>query len=374
MKYQKEFSLLTALSLTLALLSTDAAVARGGGGGGRGGFGGGGFAGRSEGGWGGGERADRGEWGGFNRDFDRGFDDGPFSPRADGSSFNNGATARVDTPRVSESELRAAADHDYGVLSADKGYGMASDGGFGRNASTAISAAAARNVGATTNRVSSADLVSRASSVRSDFRNYDTFDRNWWNTHPGSWYYPGWRDGWPWYGVGWDDLGGYWGVTTDPVEYDYGDNITYQNEEVYYGNQPTATAATYYTQAQVLADTTPTTPSAKDSANDWKALGVYSLTQGSQSNTTMLFQLAVNKTGEIRGNYYNVLTQETKPVHGAVDKKDMRCSWVVGTNKSVVYDTGVANLLKSQSTVLVHLSKTQTQQWNLIKLNPPSKA
>ncbi len=85
-----------------------------------------------------------------------------------------------------------------------------------------------------------------------------------------------------------------------------------------------------------------------------------------------MFQLAVNKAGTIRGNYYNALTQETKPVHGAGDKKDMRASWMVGTNNTTVYDTGLANLLKAESTCLVHLSKTQTQQWNLIKLNQPA--
>ena len=247
---------------------------------------------------------------------------------------------------------------------------MAADGGFGRVAMSDT----ARNYGNyTTDRVSSADLVGRAQSVRSGFNNYNAFDRNWWNSHPGSWYYPGWRDGWAWGGVGWGDLSGYWGVDTAPVEYDYGNNITYQNNEVYYGTQATAPAATYYTQAQTLANTTPATPSAKEPAGDWKPLGVYSLTQGTQSNTSVIFQLAVNKTGSIRGNYYNALTQESKPVHGAVDKKDMRASWVVGTNNNVVYDTGLANLLKSQSTCLVHLSKTQTQQWNLVKLSQPAK-
>ncbi len=363
-----------AITLTLTALTWSSGFpssARGGGGGGRGGgFGRGDF--------------DRGFDGDAAR-FDRGFDGGP---RDDAGFRNDDDSAFRDTrpytpPAVSESDLRAGADHEYGTFAADKGIGLnpgaydraagalASDGGFGRVAMQAT----ARNEGIpTTSRLSGADLASRAQAVRDGYRNYNAFDRNWWNTHPGAWYYPGWGDGWAWGGVGWDDLDDWWGVSSAPVEYDYGNNITYQNNQVYYGSQPTASADTYYAQAQSLAETTSAaapTPT-KATQGDWKPLGVYSLTQGSQSNTTVMFQLAVNKAGTIRGNYYNALTQETKPVHGAVDKKDMRASWVVGSNNTVVYDTGLANLLKAQSTCLVHLSKSQTQQWNLIKLNQPA--
>lgn len=362
----KKLFALTAAASMLSAAAIAPALARGGGGGGRG-FGGG---------------FDRG-FGDDAARFDRGFDDGPrdFGGRTDDSAFQN-ARPIVDHPPVSESDLRAGADHEYGSSSSfDRASGfnpgatyshgpLASDGGFGRVAMQAT----ARNEGIpTTSRVSGADLASRAVAVRDGYR-YDAFDRNWWDRHPDAWYYPGWGDGWAWGGAGWGDLGGWWGVSNEPVEYDYGNNITYQNNQVYYGSQPTASAETYYDQAQSLAATTPAvapTPT-KATQGDWKPLGVYSLTQGSQTNTTVMFQLAVNKAGTIRGNYYNALTQETKPVHGAVDKKDMRASWFVGSNKTVVYDTGLANLLKPQSTCLVHLSKTQTQQWNLIKLNQPA--
>jgi hypothetical protein len=357
------FALTAALSM-IAASTLPATFARGGGGGRGGGFGG-------------------GMRGGFDRGFDddaarfdRGFDGGPRDAGGVGfgdSGFRNNDSRPFASPAVSESDLRAGADHEYGSDFGRAGLnnGLASDGGFGRVAM----AATARNEGIpTTSRLTGADLASRAQSVRDGYNNYGAFGRDWYDSHPGAWYYPGWRDGWAWGGVGWDDLGDYWGVSTEPVEYDYGNNITYQNNEVYYGNQPTESAASYYMQAQSLALTTPATAPAptKATQSDWKPLGVYALTQGSQTNTNVVFQLAVNKAGNIRGNYYNALTQETKQVHGAVNKKDMRASWVVGSNNNVVYDTGLANLLKAQSTCLVHMSKTQTQQWNLIKLNQPT--
>jgi hypothetical protein len=81
-----------------------------------------------------------------------------------------------------------------------------------------------------------------------------------------------------------------------------------------------------------------------------------------------MFQLAVNKKGAIKGTYYNALTNETKPVQGAVDKKTMRAAWIVGDNKDVVYDTGVSNLLKPQSPLLLHIGKDKTEQWTLVRL------
>ena len=72
---------------------------------------------------------------------------------------------------------------------------------------------------------------------------------------------------------------------------------------------------------------------------------------------------AVNRAGAVRGNYYNVLTDNNLPVQGAVDKKTQRASWVVGEQKEVVYDTGIANLTKDESPLLIHFGKERTQQW-----------
>ena len=51
----------------------------------------------------------------------------------------------------------------------------------------------------------------------------------------------------------------------------------------------------------------------------------------------------------------------------------MRAAWIIGNNKNVVYDSGLSNLLKKQSSVLVHMGKDKTQQWTLVKLQQPKK-
>jgi hypothetical protein len=81
-----------------------------------------------------------------------------------------------------------------------------------------------------------------------------------------------------------------------------------------------------------------------------------------------LFQLAVNKQGLVRGNCYNVLTGQLDTIHGAADKTNSRLAFTVGNNRSVIYDSGVGNLLNAQSPILVHMSKDQREQMTMVRL------
>lgn len=232
-----------------------------------------------------------------------------------------------------------------------------------------------------TEAVSNNVIAARGTSVRNSFNHYDQFNANWYGGHPGAWTAAGWAAGSAWRAATWPALGTWygWGGSTQPVYYDYGTNITYQGDQVYYGTQPVATSDQYYQQAQTLADSgappagaPPTTTQPQGS--DWMPLGVFSLVQGSQSDSNVIFQLAVSKSGQIAGNYVSVLTGTTLPVHGAVDTKNQRAAWTVGDNKNTVYDTGLANLTQDQAPLLLHINKDTTQQWLLIRLKQPEDA
>src|SRR5277367_3133015 len=400
MKTSKQSALLILVaSMTFAsnVTTNFAAWARGGGGfhgGGGGGFGGesarGGFG-------GGGEGAYRGSGGGFENgdyrgDYGHAVDNGEYRNNPGGGEyrgdfghaygggvgnrgFGGDASARPGTygaaPHVSEQELRAGANQTYNWGSS--GHSLSTDAGFG-------SLAAAGGGLHETSRVTPQALASQARSVRanygSNYGRYGYFNNRWWGAHPGYWN-RGLANDWAWGYCGWGDLAGWWGVpySTEPQYYDYGDNITYQNNDVYYGAQPAESAETYYDQAQALAESSPASfpTTSVLTTKEWKPLGVFSLVQGSQTNNTTMFQLAVDKKGAIKGTYYNALTNETKPVQGAVDKKTMRAAWIVGDNKDVVYDTGVSNLLKAESPLLLHLGRDKTEQWTLVRLQESNK-
>ncbi|MBL9124561.1 MAG: hypothetical protein JNG90_13080, partial [Planctomycetaceae bacterium] len=49
-------------------------------------------------------------------------------------------------------------------------------------------------------------------------------------------------------------------------------------------------------------------------------------------------------------------------------------AWTVGDNKATVYETGIYNLTKDQTPVLIHFGKDRTQQWLLVRMKQPDSA
>ena len=93
---------------------------------------------------------------------------------------------------------------------------------------------------------------------------------------------------------------------------------------------------------------------------DWKPLGVFALVPGDQKTSNKMFQLAVDKNGIIRGNYYDGVMDTTTPVFGSVDKKTQRASaWTIGKTKDRVFEAGLYNLTQTEAPVLVHLARTR---------------
>jgi uncharacterized protein (TIGR03000 family) len=239
--------------------------------------------------------------------------------------------------------------------------GMATDFGFGH-------VAGARGYvgpGHYTTAYPGSVLAARGVAVRGGFYHYGAFNTGWWGVHPGAWRVPGWTAATCW---GWATvpvLTNWFGWSAPPIYYDFGNTIVYQGDQVYINGDPGPTAADYYQQSADLA-LAPPPPEKKD--EQWQPLGVFALVQGEQTDPSAVFQLAVNKAGYIGGNYYNVLTDTNLPVRGSVDKKTQRASWIVGDQKNTVYDTGIYNLTKDESPLLIHFGKDRTQQWLLVRV------
>ena len=215
---------------------------------------------------------------------------------------------------------------------------------------------------------SSSVVAARGTAVRGGFYHYSAFNASWWGGHPTAWRPVGWTAATAWRWTTWPALTVWFGWTAAPVYYDFGTTIVYQGDQVYINNQPGPTAVVYYQEAADLALSAPAAPSPEKKGDEWNPLGVFALVQGDQTDPGAVFQLAVNKAGIIGGNYYNILTDTTLPVRGAVDKKTQRASWVVGDQKSTVYDTGIYNLTKDESPILIHFGKERTQQWLLVRV------
>ncbi len=138
---------------------------------------------------------------------------------------------------------------------------------------------------------------------------------------------------------------------------------------MYVNGDAVGSSAEYSQQASNIADTGRNADSSKDDA--WTSLGVFSMVSEQETSSSNVFQLALNKSGVIRGSYYNALTDSTETVFGSVDPKSRRAAWTVGDQKSPVYEAGLANLTKDQTTMLVHYANGKSSQLSLVRIEQP---
>jgi hypothetical protein len=215
-------------------------------------------------------------------------------------------------------------------------------------------------------------LAHQGRQARDHFNHRDAFRGGWWGRHPGAWRAAAWGTGAAAgaaaYGTAtWGDCSGYGGYSSEPNNYDYGSNVVYEGNNVYVNGDSVGTQEQYAQQAQTIADTGRQARASQE--EEWLPLGVFAMVQGEQASGNDLFQLALNKSGVIRGNYYNALSDTTLPVSGSVDRKSQRAAWTVGDRKEPVFEAGLANLTRSETTMLVHFGKGRTQQWTLVRID-----
>lgn len=240
--------------------------------------------------------------------------------------------------------------------------------------------------GSVTRHWSAADMHVQGNYVRTNFNHYDAFGRGWYARYPGAWWARGYAAG-VWSAATWPTINTWFGVDWPAYGYSYGNDLTYVDDSVCLYGQPIATAADYYQSAADLAQTGEQAdiPSEQPPAADdqqaaptdqadaqWLPLGVFEALQPDQKSSKMTFQIAVNKAGIVRGNYFNSGDNNVKPIEGAVDKQTQRITWVVKDKANIIFDTGLYNLTKDEATVLVHFSKDKTQQWTLVRLKQPA--
>jgi hypothetical protein len=219
-----------------------------------------------------------------------------------------------------------------------------------------------------TRYVAANDLSGRGAYVRRTFGYYNAFTPAWYRRYPGAWVAAGWLAGSVWTAATWASCMSTVGyaASTAPFMYDYGDVVTYQDGAVYSGDEELATEVEYADQATQIAETGQKVQPGTD--EKWQPLGVFAMVKGDETTSDNIFQLALNKEGVVRGNYYNALTDSVQPVYGALDKKSQRVAWTVGDRKDTVFEAGLYNLTREQTTMLVHFGKDRTEQYELFRV------
>jgi hypothetical protein len=213
-------------------------------------------------------------------------------------------------------------------------------------------------------------LAATGGVVRSNFGYYRTFTPGWYARYPGAWFVAGWTAARIWSAPTWGVVASYCGYPANPAYYNYGETVVYTGDQVVIDGDKQVPAAEYDQHAAEVAAAGKAAP--MDPEN-FQPLGVFAMVQEGEEKSTNIFQLAVNKDGLIRGNYYNALTDTTEQVYGSVDKTTQKAAWTVAERKSPVFEAGIANLTRPETSILVHFAKDNTQQFMLVRLEQPSE-
>jgi hypothetical protein len=77
----------------------------------------------------------------------------------------------------------------------------------------------------------------------------------------------------------------------------------------------------------------------------------------------LIVQLAINEKGILRGNYTDEITDNTLPIHVAVDKETQPAAWTVGGNKQTVMEAGLILQRDARSAVERQFDDFLEQFW-----------
>lgn len=216
------------------------------------------------------------------------------------------------------------------------------------------------------------DVRHRANRVRTEAAEQPLFSREWFETHPDAWQPDVWAGGAkadPATPATWANLSAWCGIAGAPVVLDYGNTVVFSDNDVFIHGKNVGPADQYATQAVAVSDAGRNAP--LSAADEWLPLGVFCVIQNDESASREFLQLAVNKRGILRGNYYQKGVETVAPVFGKLDAASQRAVWSMGKSRAVVFEAGAYNLTKAHTTVLFLFGTERREPWLLVALTRP---
>ena len=95
---------------------------------------------------------------------------------------------------------------------------------------------------------------------------------------------------------------------------------------------------------------------------------MFALARQEETTPGTFISLAIDQSGLLRGTYYDAVADNSMNITGKVDKKTQRAAWTVGDKKTPVYEAGLSNLTKDQTTILVHRDGGKVEQMMLVRV------
>ena len=146
--------------------------------------------------------------------------------------------------------------------------------------------------------------------------------------------------------------------------YDANSSGTYYNTTVVYEQPPAEeTEKEPAADEQVLANQM---ANSQNDAGEWLALGVYSVGSSSGEPTSRQLQLAVNRQGDLRGVYYDAISNTSQNLSGHIDQATQVARWSLDSNQHVSFSTNLNELTQPAGTIEVTQPAGQ-QQWRIAR-------
>lgn len=106
-------------------------------------------------------------------------------------------------------------------------------------------------------------------------------------------------------------------------------------------------------------------------AGEWLPLGVFALQPTGSADATRMLQLSVNRDGLLRGDHFDVLSEETQAIKGAIDKTTQRVAWTIGKGGRVVFQSTLADLTQPEGAATAFFPDGKSSAWQLKQTAAP---
>lgn len=105
--------------------------------------------------------------------------------------------------------------------------------------------------------------------------------------------------------------------------------------------------------------------------SDWMPLGMFTFASenASADMPARYITLAISKDGAVSGAYFDPASNTTLEIQGGIDPVSQRIAWKFVGNDWPIMESGLYNLTKEESTLLIHTSSRTTETQLLIRLD-----
>jgi hypothetical protein len=115
-------------------------------------------------------------------------------------------------------------------------------------------------------------------------------------------------------------------------------------------------------------------PAEVPEVGDYLPLGVFALGPHGAHDASALVQLAVSKSGELRGTYYDVVTGQEHPLSGQFDKQTQLATFKLESPDSAEFEISLVSLTRPEGNARLRFADGQTRDWSLARFEPPEAA